>query len=107
MIIIFDNFTVDNHAIPNSNSITTRIQEAVEGVSADGEQGVVATGNELRLVITKEMALNWAIDLGIVSGAIEDASKPQPANLVDMQEAVKKHRQDEERKQNKKRRPKR
>lgn len=107
MIITFENFTVLNKSIPKSNSISVLIQEATEGVSADGEHGVVATGNSLQLVIAKEMALAWAIDLGIESGAIEDASKPEIANLVDMQEAMKKHRLDNERQRTKNRRPKR
>jgi len=101
--IIFDEFTVQNKALPARHPetgelmVAVRIQEATAGVGPDGETGVVSTGLEFHGVVTAEVAKMWAIDLAIAAGAMQDLDKPEIADLSAMRDEIEK----------KKRRPRR
>lgn len=91
MKFVFEEFVAENKRMPDG-AVGIKIREATEAADETGEVVPVATGNEFVLRVTPEVALEWAFELAIEAGFMEDQEKPKIADLAEMRKAIEEQR---------------
>ncbi len=87
MKIVFDEFVAENKRMPDGH-VAVKIREATEGYNERDEVVPVATGNEFHMRVSPEVALEWAFELAIEAGFMEDQDKPKVADLAEMRKVI-------------------
>lgn len=87
MKIVFDQFVADVKRMPDDH-VAVKILEATEGYNEKNEVVPVATGQEFHLRMSPEVALEWAFELAIEGGFMEDQDKPKVADLAEMRKVI-------------------
>lgn len=89
MKIVFKDFASESKMLPNGLVVVSFL-EAMEGDDGHGNYGIVGTGNEFQAAMTKEVLLNYVVDLAITGGIIPDTDKPEVVDLNAMREELSK-----------------
>jgi len=91
MVIVFKDFAVDASRLPDGG-LELRFLEAMEGIGEDGGTGIVATGEEFAVVMDREQALNYVIEISVAMGFMKDQNVPDVADMSTMREELEKRK---------------